>query len=281
MTIKSKAFFRKLFPCLLKFAILFPAALLALIPVWLVVTNSLKRSLDISVVPPAVFFRPVLTHYTKIFLQDDFTIYFRNSFVITGISTIVTIFFSALAGYGFLISKARWIGKITDILLLSKMVMPITVLIPFYLILSTLNLAGGYPGPILAHSAINIPFAIWMLLGFMRELPKELLEAGRIDGCSRMGVFWRIVFPLLSSALGAAIILAAQYSWNEYLFAVQLTRINTYTLTVAIARFVGTVAVDWGKSSAAASITMVPIIILGFVMQKYLVRGLTAGAVKG
>jgi multiple sugar transport system permease protein len=159
--------------------------------------------------------------------------------------------------------------------------MPITVLIPFYLILSRLNLSGGYSGPVLAHAAINMPFVIWMLLGFMRELPKELLEAGRIDGCSRMGVFWHIVFPLLSSALGAAVILAAQYSWNEYLFAVQLTKINTYTLTVAIARFVGTVAVDWGKSSAAASITMVPIILLGFAMQKYLVRGLTAGAIKG
>jgi multiple sugar transport system permease protein len=257
------------------------AGLISLFPVWTMVSNSFKRSLDISKLPPVFFFKPVFTHYSKIFLSDDFINYFKNSVIIAGTSTFFALFFAILAAYGFLIAQSYLFNKIIDILLLSKMVMPITVLIPLYIILNNMKLVGGYAGPVLTHIAINLPFLIWLLLGFMRELPKELLDAGRIDGCSRLGSLWKILFPLLSPAIGAAIILACQYSWNELLFSIQLTSVSTYPLTVAIAKFVGAVAVDWGKSSAAACITMIPVIVLGFAMQKYLVQGLTAGAVKG
>jgi multiple sugar transport system permease protein len=131
---------------------------------------------------------------------------------------------------------------------------------------------SSYAGPVLAHAAVNSPFVIWMLLGFMRELP--------IDGCSRLGLFRRILFPLLAPAIGAAVILTAQWSWNELLFTIQLAKVQSYTPTVSLAKFVGAVSVDLGKGSAAASVTMVPVVILGFLMQKHLVRRLI-GAVKG
>ncbi|MDR1288661.1 MAG: carbohydrate ABC transporter permease [Treponema sp.] len=271
----------KIFYSLFKCGFLALVAMLSLLPVWLMITNSLKRSVEISVMPPKFLFRPVLTHYNKMFANDDFLSYFKNSVVVAAASTTGSVIFSLMAAYGFLITKSKWFGKITDLLLLSKMVMPITVLIPLYIILNAMGLIGSYFGPVVAHAAINIPFVIWLFLGFMRELPKELIEASRIDGCTRPAALWKILLPLLTPAVGAAIILAGQYSWNELLFSIQLTKVSTYTLTVAIAKYVGAVAVDWGKSSAAACVTMIPVIILGFAMQKYLVRGLTAGAVKG
>jgi multiple sugar transport system permease protein len=273
--------YRKIGTFILKYAILAIATFIALLPVWMVITNSFKKPLDISVAPPKIFFSPVLSHYKTIFGSGGFGNYFRNSIIITGSCTAIVLIFSAMAAYGFLIGRSAFFHRITSVLLLSKMVMPITVLIPLYIMLNFIGLVGSYAGPVLAHAAVNSPFVIWMLLGFMRELPKELFDAARIDGCSRLGVFWRILFPLLAPAIGAAIILTAQWSWNELLFAIQLTKVQSYTLTVSIAKFVGAVSVDWGKSSAAASVTMVPVIILGFLMQKYLVRGLTAGAVKG
>jgi len=134
---------------------------------------------------------------------------------------------------------------------------------------------------VLAHTAINLPFIVWLMMSFINDIPSDLLDCSRIDGCTRMQTFWKIIFPILTPALASATVLAMQLSWNELLFSLQLTNMNTYTLPVGIAKFVGSVSVDWGKSSAAATLTMVPIILLGFYIQKYLVRGMTMGSVKG
>ena len=112
-------------------------------------------------------------------------------------------------------------------------------------------------------------------------MPQDLFEAAKLDGCTRMKIFWRVVFPLLSPAIGSAVLLSLQYSWNELMFAMQFTSMKSYTLTVGVSRFVGAISVDWGQSSAAATVVMLPIILVGFFLQKYLVSGLTAGAVKG
>ena len=157
----------------------------------------------------------------------------------------------------------------------------ITVLLPFFVILSKLHLLGTFFGPIITHTSINLPFVIWLLIGFINDIPSDLVTAAQIDGCSKMQAFWFIVAPILTPAISSAVILSLQYSWNEFLFSLMLTNIDTYTLPAGISKFVGSISVDWGKSSAAATVTMVPIIIAGFFAQKYLVRGMTLGAVKG
>jgi multiple sugar transport system permease protein len=119
------------------------------------------------------------------------------------------------------------------------------------------------------------------MTGFIADIPNELIESAGIVGCSRIKIFALIIMPLLKPAIASAVILVMQSSWNELIFSLQLTNLNTYPLTVGIARYVGAVSVDWGKCSAAATITMAPIIIIGFFMQKYLVSGMTSGAVKG
>lgn len=264
----------------LSWVILLIATVVVLIPIWMIITNAFKTPLEIKQVPPSVFFKPTLSNIKKI-VADNFLSYFANSIIITGFNTIISVFFGLLAAYGFWICKSKRLYMLSNTMVLARMVPPITVLIPFYVILSTMHLTGTYAGPILAHSAVNLPFVTWLVLGFMRDLPFELVESGRIDGCTRMGVLWRIITPLLSPAIGSAVLLAAQYSWNELMFSIQLTNIKTYPLTVGVARYVGSMSVDWGKSSAAATLTVIPIIIVGFFMQKHMVRGLTGGAVKG
>ena len=124
-------------------------------------------------------------------------------------------------------------------------------------------------------------FTVWLLTSFMRKIPIEMLESACIDGSTRMNTLFQIVFPMLTPAIASAVVLVMRYSWNELIFSLQLTDFTTYPLTVGIARYVGAISVDWGRSSAAATIAMVPMIIIGFVMQKYLVSGITSGSVKG
>jgi multiple sugar transport system permease protein len=171
--------------------------------------------------------------------------------------------------------------KIANILLLGKLVPAITMLLPLFAIMNLTGLLGSFVGPILAHTAINLPFVIWLVMGFIQDIPEDLESAAKIDGCTRMQIFWMIVSPLIMPGLAASAILSMQYSWNELLFSLQLTNLDTYTLPVGISKFVGSISVDWGKSSAAATMTMVPMILLGFFVQKYLARGTVGGAVKG
>lgn len=258
------------------------ALLLASIgPVYLVVSNSFRKTLDIATMPPRLLFAPIFTHYQRLLSLDNFARYFMNSVIIAVSVTAAVIALGTLAGYGMRLFRSRIGMRFTNLLLLGKLVPAITVVIPLYIMLNRIGITGTYLGPILAHAAMTLPFNTWLMTGFIRDIPGELLESGRVEGCSRMQIFRRIVFPLLAPAVASAVILSLTFSWNELLFSLQLTSIDTYPLTVGVARYVGAISVDWGKTSAAATIAVVPIIVAGFFLQKYLVSGLTAGAVKG
>lgn len=260
----------------------FAAALIwTLVPVYIVISNSFRRTLDMKIMPPEIIFTPILSHYEKILTLDNFSKYFRNSAVIAVSVTALTILLGTLAAYGMKLFKSRLGQHLSNVLLLGKMVPAITILIPLFMMMNRLKLTGTFAAPILAHSCMSLPFVTWLMASFIRDIPTELLESASVMGCSRMKAFWLIIVPLLKPAVASATILVMQTSWNELVFSLQLTNLKTYPLTVGVARYVGAVSVDWGKCSAAAAITMVPIIIVGFVMQKYLVSGMTAGAVKG
>lgn len=266
---------------LIIYMILGVALLFVLLPIYLVVSNSIKPTLLIQTTDPTWVFTPTLTHFQKIFSDGNMGQYFINSVIVAGITTVISVIAGAMGAYGLIISKAKWAQRASNIILLGKLVPSIAILIPFFSILQATNMHGTYLGPIMAHCSVNLPFVLWLMLGFMKDVPVELLESARMDGARRMQTFWKILFPIVRPALGSAILLSLQYSWNELIFSLQLTSMDSYTLPVGVSRFVGSVAVDWGKSSAAAVVTMIPVIIVGFVMQKYLVTGLTAGAVKG
>ena len=263
------------------YAILGVALLITIIPIALVVSNSIKPTLLIRTPIPTIIFKPTLDHFRKIFQDANMGNYFVNSVIIAAITTVVSVIGGAMGGYGLIISKAKWSQRASNFILLGKMVPAIAILIPLFALINMVKLNGTYVGPILAHCSVNLPFVLWLMLGFMKDIPEELFESAKIDGATRMQTFWKIVFPIIKPATGSAILLSMQYSWNDLIFSLQLTNMKSYTLPVGISRFVGSVSVDWGKSSAAAVVTMLPVIIVGFMMQRYLVSGLTAGAVKG
>jgi len=250
-------------------------------PIYLIITNSFKETLEIRSRPPSFFFSPTITHYKGVLVYGEFGKYFLNSLIVASITTLISVLGGTFGAYGLIITKSRWARVASNSMLIGKLVPTITILIPFYIILNTFRVGGTYLGPILAHSSVNLPFVIWLMLSFAKDIPKEIIESAAIDGARRMQTFWKIIFPLLRPAIASAIILSMQWSWNELLYSLQLTSMDSYTLPVAIAKFVGPMAVDWGKCSAAATITMVPIILVGFILQRHLVSGLTAGAVKG
>jgi ABC-type sugar transport system, permease component len=266
---------------ILKYIVLILFTFWTVIPILLVMLTSLKREMDIFQVPFVFIFKPTLDNYIRALSTGDFPQYFMNSLFIAMVSSVLSIIFGAFAAYGITCFRLKSTQWISNIFLLGKLVPSITILLPLFIILSKANLLGTYAGPILAHTAINLPFIVWLLIGFIKDIPPELHASALVDGCNKMQTFWKIIFPILTPALAAAGILAMQLSWNELLFSLQLTSMDTYTLPVGISKFVGSISVDWGKSSAAATITMVPIIIAGFFIQKYLIRGMTMGSVKG
>ncbi len=255
--------------------------LVAVLPVYIVVSNAFRRTLDIKRMPPKLLFSPIYTHFERVLSVDNFGKYFINSLIIAGSATFLVIMIGTLAAYGLRLFRSRIGIRLSNVMMLGKLVPSITIMIPLYIMLNRIHWTGHYISPILAHAAISVPFVTWLMRGFIEDIPGELLESATVMGCSRMKTFFYIVLPLLMPAVASAIILAMQSSWNELLFSLTLTNIKTYPLTVAVARFTGAMSVDWGKCSAAATITLTPIVVLGFFMQRYLVTGMTAGAVKG
>jgi len=251
------------------------------IPILMVVLTSFKVQKDIFTVPIKWIFEPTLSNYTKAFSNGDFGTYFLNSGVVAIISSALAVVLGTLCAYGLTSFKLKRSGALMNFFMLGKLVPAITMLLPLFVMMNATGLLGTYVGPVLAHTAVNLPFVVWLAIGFLKDVPKELEQSALIDGCTKMQAFARIILPIILPGITAAAILSMQYSWNELVFSLQLTSMDTYTLPVGISRFVGSVSVDWGKSSAAATVTMMPIIIVGFFIQKYLAEGTTGGAVKG
>ena len=271
---------KKLLKNIITYIFVFCSAFVVLVPLYMVFSTAFKPTLEIKKIPPSIFFKPTFTHLKDI-ISDGFLGYFGNTFIIAGINTVLSVVFGFLAAYGLLLAKGKWATRLSDLILCGKLLPTIAIAIPYYIILSNNGWTGTYVGPILAHTAMNLPFVMWLFLGFLRELPKELMDAALIDGCGRIACMWTIYVPLLRPSIGSAVLLATQYSWNELLFNTVLTDLKTYPLTVGVARYAGGVSIYWGKCCMAVLLTLLPIVILGFLMQKYMVHGLTAGAIKG
>jgi len=281
MNQKRSLKFRRWLVSSVKLLVLLLFLLWTVVPILLVILTSLKNQKDIFTVPPTFVFRPTLDNYSRALIAGDFARYFLNSVLVAAISSLFSVGFGAFCAYALVSLRIRFASLIADLLLLGKLVPAITMVLPLFAILNRLHLLGTYVGPVLAHTAVNLPFVIWLIMGFIRDMPEDMEAAALVDGCTPLQTFWRIVVPIILPGLAASTILSAQFSWNELLFALQLTGLDTYTLPVGISKFVGSISVDWGKSSAAATLTMVPMIVLGFFIQKYIAKGTTGGAVKG
>jgi ABC-type glycerol-3-phosphate transport system permease component len=225
---------------------------------------------------------PTLSNYSRLFKEYDFARYFLNSTIVSSLTAVIATSFSAFAGYSLARFSFPGKGLMSFLILLTQMIPAIATIIPLFLWFQWLHLLNTYWALIIAYNAFAIPFCTWLLRGFFMEIPVELEEAAMIDGASQLGTFLRIVVPLSLPGLLATLIFSFILAWQEFLFAVTFTSSSELrTLTVGVAAMRGKDIVDWGLLNAGVVVTTVPLAILFAFVQRYLVKGLTAGAVKG
>ncbi len=254
-------------------------SLAILIPVLWILRLSFTTKFIAYKIPPVWFFRPILDNYRSLFIDYGFFAFFLNSIVVAVGATVIAIPFAFLASYAF--RRFNTGGRVLQFGILGlQMLPPIVLSIPIFMLMKSLNLLNTRGALMASYLSFNLPFLIWMLMGFIDGIPKELEEAGVIDGASRLQCVLRIVFPLAAPGIMASAILNFILCWNEFLFALMLTAEKTSTVPIALAAMQTERGVMLGSLAAATSLAIIPMVALSIGIQKYLVRGLTFGALK-
>jgi multiple sugar transport system permease protein len=251
-----------------------------LFPIYWMFMVSLKAPEEIFKSPPVWFpAEPQFANFAVLFTDGDVWSLW-NSLIIAGTSTLIAIVLGTLCAYA--IVRFRTGGDNLAVWILSqRMLPPIAVVFPIFLAYATFGLADSYPGLVLLYTAFALPYVAWMMRGYLEEVPIELEEAALVDGYSHMGVLWRVSVPMARNGLIATAIFAFVFSWNEFLFALVLTRTEVITFTVQISQYFGSQSTFWAKIAAMSVLGTLPVFIAVTMLQRYLVRGISLGAVKG
>lgn len=255
-----------------------------LLPIVYMLSTSLKSISEILTAPRATLFpvRTTLEGYTNVMTKYPFMTYVRNSVYVVGVSTVVAVLFSTLAGYGFSRFAFAGRGALLMFILITQMFPSVMLYVPYYKLLATWGLSNSHTGLILVYIASVIPFCTWMMYGFFNSISKELDEAAMIDGCGRLHTFFRIVMPLTLPGLISTTIYAFIQGWNEYMFAMIFTNSDALrTLPVAIGQMSKSYSVYWNDLMAASTLSSLPLLVLFLFLQKYFISNMTGGAVKG
>ncbi len=269
----SRGLRRGTFWCLLILTLAF-----LLFPLVWMALGSFKTQVDFMAYPPRWLFRPTLANYEKVLIGGDFLKFTWNSLVIAAGSTAMSLILGVPAAYGI----ARYHQTRLGVAMLAARMAPgIAFLIPWFIVFSKLRMVDTYPAVMLTHMVVVLPLVIWVLVGFFEDLPRELEESGLIDGCGVLGVFRRIALPLARPGIVATAILGVIASWNNFIFSLVIAGNATRTLPVAIFNFVSYDSLNWGGLTAASSLITLPVLLMAFLVQKHIVRGLTIGALKG
>lgn len=266
--------------------------IICIFPFYWLFTTSFKRPLDVTRGPkyvPFVDFQPI-PDWWKFILNDErdkTTRYFRNSAIAASFSCVFTVILGSMAGYGLSRFRYYWarLGWRNDNIafwIISQRFLPPAVLItPFLIFYNTFNLIDTHIGLIIAYTAFNLPFAVWIMRDFFNSLPIDLEESARVDGATRWQTFIRIVIPLSTPGLVTVALFSFVFAWNEYLFSLMLTNFQAITMPVYLAGMNNTKGTEWWYISALALIMVAPVLLIGLFLQRYIVRGLAAGALKG
>jgi len=271
------------------------AVLFFLFPIFWIFSTSFKNLKDAqSAVPRFLDFTPTLDNYRHIFTvtsanlvgggtttsTTEFPHFFFNSIVIDVTATVLALVIGTLAAYAFSRFRVPAKNDLLFFILSTRMLPPVAVLIPIFLMYTFLNLVDTYQGMILLYTTFNIPFAVWMMKGFIDEIPKEYEDAAMVDGYSRFQAFYKVIVPQSLPAAAATAVFLLITVWNEFVFAVQLTQSNTRTAPPGIAATQTMGGIDWGLISAVSTIFVLPVVIFTFLVRNYLLRGVTFGAVR-
>lgn len=239
---------------------------------------SFKNIVDILDTGKIFVFRPTAQNYLDVFGKYEFFEPIWNSFYIGVISTILALVFGLPTAYSIAREKQNLFASV---ILIIRIIPGISFLVPWYIFFMNINLIGTYTSLIVVHMLIALPLIIWIMIPYFESLPKELEQAAWVDGCSKIGTFLRIILPLSSPGVLTASLLAFIFSWNNFIFALVLCTHATRTLPTAVFKFISYTEINWGGLMAAAVVITVPILLISLMLQKYIIKGLTAGAVKG
>ena len=258
-----------------------------LLPIYWIVATSLKEYSDILARPPKFVFAPTLRNYVSLLLvpgeglhATPFAARLLNSVIIASLSTIFAVAMGTMTAYAFSRFRTRGQGDWQFFILSTRMLPPVVVVIPIFLMYRALGLFDTHAGLIVLYTAFNVSFAVWLLKGFMDEIPKEYEEAALVDGYSRLQAFVRVVLPQAVAGIAATSVFCLITAWNEFAFALVLTQNTAQTAPPYIPSVVGSGATEWGRIAAGTVLFLLPVAVFTFVMRKHLLRGATFGALK-
>jgi multiple sugar transport system permease protein len=251
-------------------------------PFFWILTTSLKGNEDFFAFPPVwIPHDASLTHYVALFTRSSGARYFTNSLVISTLSMFAALAVSLPTAY----AVARWRfggGLLSTFLLVLRMLPAIALIIPIYIMYKMFGMTNSYLGLVIVYTVLYVPFAVWLLVGFLREFPVEIEEAAMIDGCSRLRALVQVVVPIIAPGMAVVALFAFIATWNEFLFAVVLTGIETKTMMVLVTSFTsGGTDMFYGEASASVVLGVLPAFAVAFMLQRYLVKGLALGGTKG
>jgi multiple sugar transport system permease protein len=268
----------RFWPNVLFYLVVGAMALIVLFPFLWMLSSSFKTQVDIIAWPPKILFEPTLRNYEKVFDEQDFLKYFLNSTIVGTAAVGLSLLLGLPAAYS--IARFRQ-KKLAVFILLARLMPGISFLMPWYIVFSRLDLMDSYTALILSHMLIALPIVVWIMSSYFATIPQELEESAMVDGATRQYAFLKIILPLSGPGIITATTLSFIFSWNNFMFSQVLSMEKTKTLPIAVYNFLSYAEVDWGGVMAAAVAIMAPAIILTMIFQKYVVKGLTMGAVKG
>ena len=261
------------------------------LPVLWIVLTAFKTRTDALATPPKLWFTPTLDNFVSVFqrvsaqgqqaIDTGFGLYFFNSFFVAAAGVVLALLLGTLAAYGFSRYPLKGNDTYLFVILTTRMLPPIIVIIPIFLMFRITGLSGSYLGIILLYAAFNLPFSVWMMKSFFDELNPDIEDAARLDGSSDRRIFLRICLPQLKAGLAATAIFGLILTWNEFLFALLLTSTDTRTVPVAMSRTIGgEMGVDWGLLAAIITLFLIPVFFVTYLLQNHLLRGVTFGTIQ-
>jgi multiple sugar transport system permease protein len=251
-----------------------------LLPLMWIVLTAIKPTADINSPVPVWSFTPTFEHFLEGFRRFGFAHALIDSAVVVVTSTIITMVLALMCAYALARLKVRGADFISLTILSLRFMPGVVVAVPYYLMFQSFNLIDTRIGLIIVYVAFGLPFAVWLLRSFLLDIPREVEEAARLDGLGWMQILFRIVAPMATSGIAVTAIFTFVFAWNEFLFAFYLSVNEVVTLPIQIFKMVDLYNVLWGPISAAVVMQLVPMLIVVFLLQKHIVRGLTMGAVK-
>ena len=276
-----KSHFSKCIKSLLIYLAIAASMAFFLFPIFWEVISSFKMPKDAIADPPLFVFNPSLQNWRYLISERNALYFLKNSLIVAAASTGLTVVLGSMVGYALARLKFRGRKTLTVDILTFRMLPPIALVLPFFLIMKQLDLLDTYIALVIAYTTFNLPFGIILLKGFFTSIPPEIEDAAMVDGCSRFMTFRKIILPLASPGLVATAIFCVILSWNEFIFASILTGKSTQTLPVLAATVHMRYWANWGAIASVALIIALPVLLFALSVQKHLIRGLTLGAVKG